>query len=144
MTRLVGWIFAFVLLAGIGAGARQGDAGVTELLERYEAAWNKGDAQALAALYTENAIRLAGFAEPLAGRASIEESFAKNFARAWKGTRLTIRAERTEALGPDVRMQQGKYELVGPSGESQRGRYLNTLVREGGQWKHAGVALMPH
>lgn len=143
MTRLAACMFAFVILAGMGAGAQQDDAGVTELLERYQSAWNKGDAKALAALYTEKAIRIAGYAEPLAGRTSMEQSFAKNFAGPWKGTTLTIRPERTERLSPDVRLQEGTYQLAGPAGEPQRGRYLNTLVREDGQWKHAGVALIP-
>jgi uncharacterized protein (TIGR02246 family) len=136
-------MFSFVMLAGMGAGAQQPDAGVAELLERYQSAWNKGDAKALAALYTEKAIRIAGYAEPLAGRASIEQSFAKNFAGPWKGTTLTIRPERTEALAPDARLQEGTYQLTGLGSEPQRGRYLNTLVREAGQWKHAGVALIP-
>jgi uncharacterized protein (TIGR02246 family) len=135
---------AVVMLAPAGGAAQRDEAAVTEMLQQYEAAWNNGDAKALAALYTEAAVRLAGYAEPLAGRAAIEQSFAKNFAGPWKGTTLTIRAERTETLAPDVRVQQGRYQVSRPGGEPQRGRYLNTLVREGGQWKHAAVALIPH
>lgn len=144
MTRLAGWIVAFAMLATVGGAAQRGDAGVTELLEQYQSAWNREDATALAALYTDNAIRLAGYAEPVAGRAAIEQSFAKNFAGPWSGTRLTVKPERTETLASDVRLQEGIYQVSRPDGEPQRGRYLNTLVREGGQWKLAGVALIPH
>ncbi len=143
MTRLAAWMFSLVMLAGMGAAAQPADANLAELLEQYKSAWNKGDAKALAALYSEKAVRIAGYAEPLAGRAAIEQSFTKNFAGPWKGTTLMIRAERTETLAPDVRLQEGTYQLARPGGEPQRGRYLNTIVREDGQWKLAGVALIP-
>lgn len=144
MKIAIAWMLPLVMLAGMDAAPQRDDAGVAELLEQYKSAWNAGDAKTLAALYSENAIRLAGYAEPLSGRAAIEQAFAKNFTGSWKGTTLAVRPERTETLAPDVRLQEGIYEIRRAAGEPQRGRYLNTLVREGGQWKHAGVALIPH
>jgi uncharacterized protein (TIGR02246 family) len=146
MTRLISWALGLAILAAgsVIAQRAEADADLAQVLEQYQNAWNQGDAKALASLYTRNAIRVAGYAEPLAGREAIEKSFATNFARSWKGTRLRMQPARTEALGPDVRLQEGTYELQRPTGEPQRGRYLNTFVRESGQWLHAGVALIPY
>jgi uncharacterized protein (TIGR02246 family) len=43
--------------------------------QQWAAAWNTGDAAALTALYTEDAVVMAPGAEPATGHAAIEESF---------------------------------------------------------------------
>lgn len=132
-----------VLLAAAGAVARQGDPDVNRLLEQYQTAWNKGDAKAIAALYSQNALRMRTDAEPLVGRAAIEQMFVQSFAGDWKGTKLTLKAGRTQKVTADVSLHEGTFEVAGGTGAPQRGRYLNTLVREGGEWKLASVAAVP-
>lgn len=143
MKTAVAGILAVVMLAGAGVGARQTDPDLAKLLEQYQLAWNKGDATALAALYTQNALRMQTTGAPLAGRAAIEKFFAQSFAGAWKGTKLVLKAGRTERITADVRIQEGTFEVTGGTGARQRGRYLNTVVREGTEWKLASVAPVP-
>jgi len=55
----------------------------------YKAAYESGDAAALAALYTEDATRYPPSAEVISGRAAIEQEFAQAFA-ATTGRQITI------------------------------------------------------
>jgi limonene-1,2-epoxide hydrolase len=53
-----------------------------EIVQSWIAAFNKADADALAALYSENAINHQVANEPIVGRSSIKEMFATEFAHA--------------------------------------------------------------
>ena len=143
MRTLVVSALAVLLLAGSGAVAQQNDPNLEKLLEQYQMAWNKGDAKALAALYTQTALRLPPEGPAVSGRAAIEKLFVQNFQGAWKGTKLTLKAGRTQEVAPNVRIQAGTYEVSGGTAGPQRGRYLNTAVREGNDWKLASVAPVP-
>ena len=126
----------------LAAAAQPSDPALDQLLKEYQAAWAKGDAKALSALYAENALRVAD-GQVVRGRAAILAMFQKNFTGPWKGTTVTITQGRTESLGADVRLQEGTYEVTGASGPALRGRFLNTVVRQGGQWRIAGLSAMP-
>lgn len=143
MRTLLSGMLAVVMLAGTGLVARQADKGAAQVMEQYQAAWNKGDAKALAALYAENSIRIGADAVPVVGRPAIEESFVKNFAGPWKGSKLTTKTERTQKVSADVEVIQGTYELTGGSGAPQHGRFLDTLVRENSHWRIAALAAIP-
>lgn len=143
MRKLFIWVLAAVIMTGVSAVAQKRDADVDQLMAQYQAAWNKGDAKGLAALYSQNSLRIGSDGEPLSGKAAIEQSFVKNFGGPWKGTKLTLKPGRTENVTADVRLQEGTYELTGGAAGPQRGRYLNTLVRQDGQWRIAAVAAIP-
>lgn len=143
MKSLAALIVASFVVFGTPAFAQQPDADMQKVMQQYETAWNKGDAKALAALYSRDSLRIGSDGQPLAGRAAIEQSFMKNFAADWKGTKLTTKLTRTATVTPDVRLMLGTYELTGPNDMKLRGHFLNTAVREGGQWKIASVAATP-
>lgn len=132
-----------VAVAAVALAAQQRDAEMDKLIEQYQAAWNKGDVKSLAALYAEDAIRLGGDTQPVRGRQAIQQMFEKQFASEWKGTKVSITPGRTQSVSADVRLQEGTFELTGGTEGPQRGRYLNTLVRQGGQWRIAGLAAIP-
>ena len=108
---------------------------MAQLTTDYESAFNKGDAKALAALYTADAIRLGLNNQILTGRAAIEQFYVASFAGAAKPSKLTIRPGRTQMLGPDVALTEGSYELT----SGVRGVYVITAVQQGGRWRLAGV-----
>ena len=103
------------------------DPALAQLTTDYESAFNKGDAKALAALYTADDIRLGLNNQILTGRAAIEQFYVASFAGAAKPPRLTIRPGRTQMLGPDVALTEGSYELT----SGVRGVYVITAVRAG-------------
>lgn len=135
-------VAAFVAVAA-PAFAQQPDADMQKVLDQYQSAWNKGDGKALAALYSRDALRLGSDGQPIAGKAAIEQSFLKHFESDWKGTKLTTKLNRTANVTSDVKLMAGTYELRGGDGLMLRGHFLNTIVREAGQWKVASVATTP-
>ena len=118
--------------------AQQPDADMKKITDDYLAAFNSGDAKALAALHTTDAVRLTQTGELLKGRTAIEQDFAKALAGPFKGAKLAVIIGSVQAITPDVRHAEGTYEVTGPV--AMKGRYVTTLVRQGGQWRYAGMA----
>lgn len=126
------------------------DSEMQKLAEDYTAAWNKGDAKAVAALHARDAIQITPDGRVNVGRAEIEKSLQEAFAGPSKGARLTVRMGRTSQISADVRTSEGTYEITGmtaaPAAKAPgatRGRFLNTIVREGGRWLIASSAIIP-
>lgn len=149
---------AFLALAGslafLGTGptpafAQTKDPAMEKLAADWAAAFAKGDAKALAAFYTENAVRVTPEAGKTIGRSAIEKEFVANFAGPWKGTRITINVGSTQHVNADVAVNEGTYEVTGirtPDGKyapSVKGSYLNTIVKRGGAWILASNAAVP-
>lgn len=143
MKRLVAGIIGLVIIACVTTvGQQKSEPGIDQLLSAYQAAWAKGDSKVLASLYTQNAIRMSPEG-PVVGRQAIQTMFERNFAGVWKGTKVAITGGRIESVSADVRVHEGTFEVSGPSGAPQKGRFLNTLVRQGTQWRIAGLAPIP-
>ncbi len=134
-----------VVTLGLSAGVmgRQNDPEIQKVMDEYRAAWDKGDAKALAALHSTDAVRIGSDGQLSSGRDAIEKSFATNFAGRFKGTKLTLQSGRTQNVTSDVRVIEGTYEVTGGSSGPLKGRFLNTLVRQQGQWRLASVAAIP-
>ncbi len=141
---LVGSI-AFLSLGLTGASAQTKDPAMDKLAADWTAAFGKGDAKALASLYTENAIRVTPEGGEVIGRAAIEKAFAAGFAGPAKGAKITIVIGSIQQVSADIAVNEGTYEVtgVGPDGKPAppaRGRYLNTIVKKGGAWLIASNA----
>jgi uncharacterized protein (TIGR02246 family) len=151
---LVPLVALLVLVGGLSsASAQTGDAALDKLAADYAAAWADGDAEALANLHTENAIRVTQ-GGVLLGRAAIQEEFAPSFMGALKGTTITINSGRVQALrflggAPTVAVSEGTYEIAGirtPDGElvpPVKGSYLNTIIKSDGAWLIASNSALP-
>lgn len=135
---------AAMLVLGLAGSvsAQKPDAEMQKLTEQYAAAANKGDSKALAALYTADAVRLGPDGQVVTGQAAIEKQHATAFAGPQKGAKLTLRHGRTHTVTPDVAILEGTYESTGGA-MSSKGRYVNTVVRQGGQWRLASVVAVP-
>ena len=98
---------------------------VTTLLQEYERAYNAGDAQAVANLYTEDGLLLPQ-GTPVKGRAAISEYWKTHMG---KGLKLVV----TECeLGRETGWGAGTWK-IGESG----GNFLIALRREKGHWRLA-------
>ena len=143
MKRLTGVVCAAACLAlAASVGAQSADPAMVKLVQSYEQAWMKGDANAVAAHYAEDAlvVNAEGVHQ---GRAAVAKSMTTNFAGPWKGSTLSVHLGKTQPLGPDMTMNEGTYEvkgLTGPDGKPMviKGSYLNTLVKKGGAWVIVG------
>lgn len=141
--KLMVALVAAVLGFSAPALAQQVDPEIQKLVDQYQQAFNKGDAKAIAAVYTTDALRIGVDGQLLSGRNAIQESYEAGFAGPLKGGKLTIRPGRTVNVSQDVRVQEGTAEVSGTSAGPMRSRYLNTFVRQGGQWRAASVTVVP-
>lgn len=98
------------------------------LSDAYVAAFNKGDAQELSALYAEDAQYTTDDGTLIAGRDEIlkglKEFFAKN-----KGAKLSVQIDSARLLTPDVLVEKGVATISDDSS-----RYLCTYVKKGNAW----------
>ena len=139
-----------LLLGGIAATVQaQGtpEAEFKKITDAFSQAWVKGDAKAVAALHSKDAVRLAGNgAPPVVGMEAIAKGFGEALAGPYKGTGLTITPGSYRRVTADVYVGEGTYEVTGgtpPAGTALRGQYMNTMVREGGRWAIAASAVIP-
>jgi uncharacterized protein (TIGR02246 family) len=139
MKRVIGMVAVLCLVGLTSALGQQADAEMQKLTDQYVAAFNKGDVKALGALHTADTIRVTQTGELIVGRAAVEQDFTAGLAGPLKGAKLAVTPGKVQSLSADVRVTEGTYEVTG-SGGSQKGRYLNTLVRQGGQWRLASMA----
>jgi uncharacterized protein (TIGR02246 family) len=136
---------AVVVLIGFTSAplAQAPDADVQKLTQQYQEAFNKGDAKALAALYATDAFRLGPDGQFQAGRDAIQKHYMTGFEGPVKGAKLTLKPGKIQKLPGDVLLSEGTYEVTGAPDAAPRGRYVNTLVRQQGQWRLAGVTVVP-
>jgi uncharacterized protein (TIGR02246 family) len=107
--------------------------------EAFIAAFNMGDAKAVAAFWTEDGeyINLAG--TQLKGRAAIEESFKKIFAEE-KGAKLQINTTAIRFVTPDLAIEDGTTTAAMPgNGPPMVAKYMIVHVKKDGDWYLASV-----
>ena len=140
---------ALAMTVSVGSTRAQGkpDAEIQKIADAFAAAWGKGDAAAIAALHSEDAVRLNGDGTINKGRAAIHKGLADALSTVWKGTSLTITPGQLTRVTDDVYLGEGKYQVTGgapPPGAPTSGSYMNTMVRRGGKWLLVGsVAFAP-
>ena len=140
IARLFVSVAAAVLATGVASATAQAkDPALDKMVADWTAAFGRGDAKALAALYTDNAIRVSPDGGTVLGRAAIEKEFAGYFAGPWKGATIKILVGTVQPLGPDVSAAEGMYEVTpkGPDGKAlplyvrdhmrRRGCHVNVL-----------------
>ena len=75
-------------------------------VDSYVAAFNKGDARALAALYAEDTQYTSDEGVAVVGRGAVLENLTKFFAKN-KGAKLEVRVDSARFLTPDVLLEKG-------------------------------------
>lgn len=114
-----------------------------KVMDAFTAAYDKGDAAGIGAIYAEDGLRVAPDGTVLSGRAAIQQSYAASLAGPMKGARIALTATESRQLTPDIRVVVGTWALSGGQ-MPLSGKYINTLVRKDGQWRIAGnMAMQP-
>jgi uncharacterized protein (TIGR02246 family) len=140
--RKVSWIAALAIVVMSAApGAQKVDPDSQKLADQYIAAFNKGDAKAIAALYTANGTRLGPDGSLLAGRAAIEKVYMDGFAGPFKGGKLTLEMRQSHDVAPNVKVTEGRYAVAAQL--STKGRFVNTAVKQGTGWLLVSVVTIP-
>ena len=131
------WRFLMVfgwLTLGAAPAFAQERATIEKLNDSWTAAFNKGDAAAVAALYTEDAYVLPPGSEIVKGRAAIE-AFWRQAAQQMSDAKLTT--VDLMPLGPGAAREIGMVSLKTKSGPPQEvvGKYAVVWLKVGSDWK---------
>jgi uncharacterized protein (TIGR02246 family) len=118
--------------------AREADAAaIRQSATEFTQAFNKGDAKAVAALYTENGESREADGETFVGRAEIEKSYAEFF-KANPGVKIDVLVKSIRFPAKDMAVEEGLARLIsGPKDLPRSAHYVVVHSREGGQWKMA-------
>jgi uncharacterized protein (TIGR02246 family) len=101
---------------------------------QFIAAFNKGDAKAVASFWTPDATYVDQVGHEYKGRTAIEQLYEKVFA-ARKGGKLAIHVTSAKQVSPDVALEDGITEVT-PSegGPGTAARFTAVLVKKDGEW----------
>jgi uncharacterized protein (TIGR02246 family) len=106
--------------------------------EAFVATFNKGDAKALADIFTTDGDLVDPEGQHIKGRKAIEEVYQQYFA-ATKGAKLFIHITSVRVVRPDLAVEDGLTEVVRPDGPPSTARYTVMYVKQDGQWYLASV-----
>jgi uncharacterized protein (TIGR02246 family) len=96
-------------------------------------AYNTGNSEAVAALFTPDAEVLGAQGTTLRGRRNIKRAYA-GFFEANPGARITIDVKSVRLVAPDTAVQDNVTTYTPPLGSSQVRRYTVTFVKRDGRW----------
>jgi len=116
---------------------------IRELGEAFTLAYNKGDAKAISALFTEHAELTHESGVTIRGREAIIDQFASAFDES-PGEKVEIKSESIRFLGPDIARETGLSRTIPAGvGVSETTRYSVLLVRRDGRWLQASIHEYP-
>jgi uncharacterized protein (TIGR02246 family) len=128
---VVALALAFPLTASAQA-ATDLRAQIEKMDKAWQAAYNAGDAAAVAALYADDAKVMAPGAAAASGRAAIQAAFAQDIAR---GSKNTLTTEEVFG-GGDYAIAVGGWVETGADGSHKdHGTYVTVYRKVGGDWK---------
>src|SRR6185312_2743301 len=126
-----------VLLLATAAQARDLKPDIDAANAKFVAAFNKGDAAAMAALYTEHATALPPGGDVVQGRDGIQKLWAGAIQSGLKN--VTLQAVSVEAYGASTAREIGRFSFDAPNPQKQMskvdGKYVVIWKRVKGAWR---------
>ncbi|MFZ5828809.1 MAG: YybH family protein [Planctomycetota bacterium] len=109
------------------------EAAIRKGVDAYVAAFNQGDAKALAALWSPEAVYTNPISgEQVVGREAIEGQFAAIFEE--KGIKLSATTSAIQFVSPNVAVEQGVATVTRPDQAAEESEYTAVYVKRDGQW----------
>ena len=128
--RRVRWIHGPVRRSACGQG---------ETHQEFIAAFNRGDAKAVAAFWTVDADYVDEVGHHVKGRAALEKLYQKLFAEQ-KGSKLSVTVTSAHMVGSDVALEDGITEVTpADGGPPSVARFAAVLVKKDGEWYFESV-----
>ena len=104
--------------------------------QRYDAAFNKGDPSALAAVFTKDGVFVSPLGPIVHGTEGLKAYYTSAFKAGFSGHRVTVDTARVTG---DIAWAVGQWSAVGPGPNNAsrpwHGDWGGVFVREGGTWK---------
>lgn len=128
-------------ILAIGAGPVLGDdvsdeaeTAIRKAIDSYVAAFNKGDAKAVAAHWTEQGELVTPAGNELRGRQQLEKDFAAYFAET-KNAKIELLDTSIKVVSPSVALENGTARVVSPDAEPTETIYKAIHVKTAEGWK---------
>ncbi len=128
------WLLLVAVVLPVRADNAEAKVAIEQRVQSYVAAFNAGDAKAVAAHWSENAIYTSPVSgNQVTGRAAIEQEFRAILEGAESG-KLKVEVASIEFVSPSVAIEQGTAELTFAGGKAERSTYSAVHVFCDGQW----------
>jgi uncharacterized protein (TIGR02246 family) len=110
------------------------EAAIRKAVESYVTSFNKGDAKALAQMWSPEAVYTNPISgEQVVGAEEIEKQFTAIFEEA-KGAKLEAKTESIRFVSPNVAVEQGTAKIIRPDQSPNETEYTAVYVKRDGQW----------
>ncbi len=133
----VGWVLATMVVASStarGQDAASEAAAIRQRVETYVAAYNRQDANAVANLWSDDAVYVQrDTGERIHGREAIAAMFRSVFQKDTT-SRLSVEIEAIRLVTPDVAIEDGTAEIASAGEESVKSTYTAVHVKKEGTW----------
>ena len=125
-----------------GRAGKDDEAAIRKQIRAFSDAYNRGDLDALAALWTADAEFVREDGKVISGKAAIRDMLETGI-KALKGYKQRIRVRNIRFVRPEVAMEEGSAYLLAPDGTMQSGPYLAVWVKHGDKWLLSSVRDLP-
>jgi uncharacterized protein (TIGR02246 family) len=102
--------------------------------QKYEEAYNKGDAKTLAGFYSDDVDYIDQDGAEVKGRDAMERLLADHFQQN-PGAKLAITTQEIKQLTPDVKVTRGLATVTPANGAAETTQYTTVKVRKGDRWE---------
>lgn len=128
-------VLAFVTMPLLAADAPSNpEQTIKDRSKDFDAAWNRHDAQAVAAYYTTNGDIVTASGDALSGRDAIQQGLSDAFNGDLKNSTLTSTVSSVRLIKPDVAIVDSEVELKPADGDSRKMHTISVLVNQDGKW----------
>jgi uncharacterized protein (TIGR02246 family) len=103
-------------------------------IDSYVAAYNRGDAKAVAACWSDSGEWISPDGERFQGRKAIAKELQKLFAEE-KGMHIEVLNPTVRLISPDTAIEEGAVRITHPAQPPTESTYLAVHVKKDGQWK---------
>lgn len=124
--------------AGENAGAASDVAAIRAAVDSYVAAYNRRDAKAVAAHWSESGQWVSPSGERIEGNAAIQREMETLFAEN-PDQKLEVIDPTIRLISPDVAMEEGKVRVSQPGEAPEDSTYVAIHAKKNGQWKLESV-----
>jgi uncharacterized protein (TIGR02246 family) len=119
-------------------GDKSDEEAIRAAVDSYVAAYNRGDAKAVASFWSDSAEWVSPSGERFQGRRAIEQEMEDLFAES-KGVKIEVVDPRVRLIAPDVALEEGTVRVVRPDAPPTESTYIAVHAKKNGQWKLEGV-----
>ncbi len=124
-------ILVSMLLPGLAIANQQEVRAIEDRLNQYETRFNQGDAEAVAALFSEDVVYYDALGQVHEGREAVQKLYQGNFDAGFRD--MTVEPIEIEVL-EDTAYDIARYTVSGPEGTRLQGHHLAILSKEDGEW----------